>query len=83
MIYLILNIAVTIFLGFFTHLIDHKVKSDNVGVGSFAIAMLLTTIEAGLFAGILFLRNFWFEAMTVATMKIMFSIEALFFTTLS
>ncbi|MCR5189094.1 MAG: SpoIIE family protein phosphatase [Treponema sp.] len=83
MIYLILNIAVTVFLGFFTHLIDHKVKSDNVGVSSFAIAMLLTTIEAGIFSLILFLRNFWFDAMTVATMKILFCIESFFFTTLS
>lgn len=49
MIYLILNIAVTVFLGFFTHLIDNKVKSDNVGVSSFAIAMLLTTIEVRAF----------------------------------
>lgn len=83
MIYLILNIAVTVFLGFFTHLIDNKVKSDNVGVSSFAIAMLLTTIEAGLFSFILLLKSVWFEAMTVATMKIMFSIESFFFTTLS
>lgn len=83
MIYLILNILVTVLLGFFTHLIDHKVKTDNVGVSSFAVAMLLTTIESTLFTVILLLKNFWFDALTASLMKIAFVIEAIFFVTLS
>lgn len=83
MIYIFLNIAATIFLAYFTHLTDYRVKNDNVGVGSFSISMLLATIESGLFALTLILQQFWFDSLTTGAMKILFSLESIFLTMLS
>ena len=83
MIFLVLNIAVTLFLVFFTYLLDHKIKSDNPGMNSFSVSILLTTIESFIFLFILLMKNFWFDALTSQAMKIIFSIDAIFFTMLS
>ncbi len=83
MVYVYLNIAVALFLGFFTHLMDKKVKTDNRAVGSLSIAMLLTTIESILFVLIIAFKDFWFDALTTQAMKIVFSLDGIFFTMLS
>ncbi|MCR4579194.1 MAG: serine/threonine-protein phosphatase [Treponema sp.] len=83
MVYVYLNIAVALFLGFFTHLIDKKIKTDNSGFGSLSIAMLLTTVESIIFVLIIAFKDFWFDALTTQAMKILFSIDGIFFTMLS
>ena len=83
MVYVYLNIAVALFLGFFTHLMDKKVKSDNIGVNSLSIAMLLATVESVIFVLIISFKDFWFDALTTQAMKIVFSIDGIFFTMLS
>ena len=83
MIYIFLNIAVTIFLAYFTHLIDYKVKNDSLGVSSFSIAMLLATIEGGLFSLVLIFQSFWFDSLTSGVMKVLFSLEGIFLTMIS
>ena len=83
MIYVYLNIAVVLFLGFFTHLMDKRVKSDNIGLGSLSIAMLITTIESIIFLLIIAFKNFWFDALTTQAMKLVFSLDGIFFTMLS
>ena len=83
MVYVYLNVAVTLFLGFFTYLMDKKVKSDNVGISSLAIAMLISTVESGIFLLIIAFKDFWFDALTTQAMKIVFSLDGIFFTMLS
>lgn len=82
MVYLIMNIVAVFFFAFFTHMLDRKVKFDNMGVSSLAIAMLLTTIEGGLFTLLLIMRHFLLDALTVGIMKVVFSLDAIAFTTL-
>ena len=83
MIYVYLNIAAAIFLGFFTHLMDKKVKNNNIGVSSLSIAMLLTSVESVIFVLIIAFKDFWFDALTTQGMKILFSLDGIFFTMLS
>lgn len=83
MVFIFLNIAAAIFLGFFTRLMDKKVKSDNVGGNSISIAMLLTTVESVIFVLIVSFDNFWFDALTTQAMKILFSLDGICFTMLS
>ena len=73
MIYLILNVLVTIFLGVFTHLIDKKVKTNNIGVGSFSIAALLTAVEAFIFSVVLLLTLLEVETIILPIMKLIYS----------
>ena len=56
MIYIILNIVCALFIVFFTHLVDSKVKADNLGVSAFSVAMLVTAIESILFVLVLIMR---------------------------
>ena len=83
MVYIILNITVAIFLGFFTHLMDKQIKSDNIGVGSLAISMLLSTIEAAFFVLILLCKHFWFDALTHRMMQILLILNGILFIMLS
>ena len=83
MVYVYLNIAVALFLAFFTHLMDKKVKTENAGVSSLSIAILLTTIESIIFVLIIAFKDFWFDALTTQAMKILFSLDGIFFTMLS
>ena len=79
MIYIILNIVCALFIIFFTHLIDSKVKSDNLGVSSFSIAMLITAIEAMLFVFVLIMRITNFEALIVPVMRICLALDGISF----
>lgn len=83
MIYLILNIIVTIFLGIFTHLIDKKVKSDNVGVSAFSIGALLALIEGVLFSLVLIMRLSGFEPLITPVMRFVLSIDGIVFVIVS
>ena len=83
MVYIILNITVAIFLGFFTHLMDKQIKSDNIGIGSLAISMLLSTIEAVFFVLILLCKHFWFDALTHRMMQILLIVNGILFIMLS
>ena len=83
MIYIILNIVCALFIIFFTHLIDNKVKSDNVGISSFSIAMLVTAIESILFVFVLIMRLYNFEALIVPVMKICFTLDGIAFVIIS
>ena len=79
MIYIILNIVCALFIIFFTHLIDSKVKSDNLGVSSFSIAMLITCIESILFVFVLIMRVTDFEALIVPVMRICLALDGIAF----
>ena len=79
MIYLILNIVCALFVIFFTHLIDSKVKSDNLGVSSFSVAMLITCIESILFVFVLIMRLSDFEALIVPVMRICLALDGIAF----
>ena len=79
MIYIVLNIVCALFIVFFTHLIDKKVKSDNLGVSSFSVAMLVTAIHAILFVLVLIMRYTNFEALIVPVMRICLSLDAIAF----
>ncbi|MDD5930541.1 MAG: PP2C family protein-serine/threonine phosphatase [Spirochaetales bacterium] len=83
MVYIVLNITIAFFLGFFTHLMDKQIKSDNIGVGSLAISMLLSTIEAVFFVLILLCKHFWFDALTHRMMQILLIINGILFIMLS
>lgn len=83
MIYIILNIACALFVIFFTHMIDTKVKNDNLGVSSFSVAMLVLAIESILFTTILIMKYFNFEALIVPIMRICLSLDGIAFVIVS
>lgn len=83
MIYIILNIVCALFIVFFTHLIDSKAKRDNLGVSSFSVAMLVTTIESILFVLVLIMRYSNFEALIKPVMKIALSLDGIAFVIVS
>ena len=79
MIYIILNIVCALFIIFFTHLVDIKSKTDNQGIPSFSVAMLVAAIESILFVLVLIMRFFDFEPLIVPVMKIFFSLDGIAF----
>ncbi len=79
MIYIILNIVCALFIIFFTHLIDSKTKSDNLGVSSFSVAMLVATIESILFVLVLIMRYTSFESLIVPVMRICLALDGIAF----
>ena len=83
MIYIILNIVCALFIIFFTHLIDSKTKSDNLGVSSFSVAMLVTAIESILFVLVLIMRYTNFEALIVPVMRICLALDGIAFVIVS
>ncbi len=83
MIYIILNIVCTLFIIFFTHLIDNKVKTDNLGVSSFSVSMLVVAIESILFGLVLIMRYFMFESLIVPVMRICLSLDGIAFVIVS
>jgi hypothetical protein len=83
MIYIILNIVCALFIVFFTHLVDSKVKADNLGISSFSVAMLVTAIEAILFVLVLIMRYSNFEALIVPVMRICLALDGIAFVIVS
>ena len=83
MIYIVLNIVCVLFLIFFTHLIDSKAKTDNQGISSFSIAMLVTAIQAILFVLVLIMRSCNFEALIKPVMKICLTLDGIAFVIVS
>ena len=83
MIYIVLNIVCALFIVFFTHLIDSKVKNDNLGVSAFSVAMLVTAIESILFMFILIMRYFRFDALISPIMRICLSLDGISFVIVS
>ena len=83
MIYIILNIVCALFIIFFTHLVDNKVKTDNLGVSSFSVAMLVAAIESILFVFVLIMRFCNFEALIVPAMKISLALDGIAFVIVS
>ncbi len=79
MIYIILNVICTLFIIFFTHLIDRRTKTDNLGASSFSVAMLVTTIESIFFVLVLIMRYCNFEALIVPVMRICLSLDGISF----
>ncbi len=79
MVYIVLNIFCALFIVFFTHLIDTKSKTDNAGVSSFSIAMLVVAIESILFVLVLIMRYCNFEALIVPVMRICMSLDGIAF----
>ena len=83
MIYIILNIVCALFLALFTHMVDSKVKNDNLGVSSLSVSMLVATIESILFTLILIMRYFNFEALISPVMRICLSLDGIAFVIVS
>ncbi len=83
MIYIILNIVCALFLALFTHMVDSKVKNDNLGVSSLSVSMLVATIESILFTLILVMRYFNFEALISPVMRICLSLDGIAFVIVS
>ncbi len=83
MIYIILNVVNVLFLVFFTHFMDSKLKNSNTTVSpSFSIAMLLSVIEAILFVFVLIMEFTNFEALIVPFLRIALVLDGIAFTTL-
>lgn len=72
MVYILLNAALTIFLGLFTYRVDKKRKTDTFEVSGFAIALLLTAIEAGMFFLTLLCKNLIYDTFTFQFMRLEF-----------
>jgi hypothetical protein len=79
MIYIILNVVCALFIIFFTHLIDSKTKSDNLGTSTLSVAMLVTAIESILFVLVLIMRYCNFEALIVPVMRICLALDGIAF----
>lgn len=83
MIYIFLNVVVSILLVFFTFMLDNKIKARNIGVNSISVALLLTAIESGIFLLILLLRNTLFATLITYVMRLVFFIDGIAFVMLS
>ena len=83
MVYIILNIVCALFIVFFTHLIDSKVKNDNLGVSAFSVSMLVAAIESIMFMFILIMRYFNFDALVSPIMRICLSLDGIAFVIVS
>ena len=79
MVYIVLNIVCALFVIFFTHLVDTKAKTDNMGVSSFSVAMLVVAIQSILFVLVLIMRYCNFEALIVPVMRICLSLDGIAF----
>lgn len=82
MVYILLNAALTIFLGLFTYRVDKKRKTDTFEVSGFAIALLLTAIEAGMFFLTLLCKNLIYDTFTFQFMRLVFCLDGFVFVTL-
>ena len=83
MIYTILNIAALGAFIFLTVYFDRKTKLDSKQTNSFAIPLLLVTIESALFTLIMLFDQIWLEALTKQLMKIIFVVDAVFLVSFS
>ncbi len=83
MIYLILNIAVTCFFILYTVSIDRRVRSGSFEISTLVVALLIVTIESGIYTLVLLFHNVWLSALTNQIMRILFLVDGLFFINLS
>ena len=79
MVYIILNVICALFIVFFTHLIDTKTKTDNSGVTSFSVAMLVMAIKSILFVLVLIMKFCSFEALIIPVMRICIALDGISF----
>lgn len=83
MIYILLNLAATIFLLYFTVYVDKKLNIESTEPSTFSISVLMATIEAGLFTLILLLSKAQITALTTQLMRIVMILDGLIFVNLS
>ncbi len=83
MIYMILNVLAVVILAFLTKVVDKNLRGVTTQSGGLIVALLLLTIEAALFSITLIFHQYWIDTMTRMVLKLMFSVEAIFFVTLA
>lgn len=83
MIYLVLNCLLSVFFLVFTNIMDKTIKESSLGISDFSIALLLTSIESIAFSFTIIMHKVLFDALSMQLLKIVFSLDALFFTMLS
>ena len=83
MIYLVLNCLLSVFFLVFTNMMDKTIKESSLGISDFSIALLLTSIESIAFSFTIIMHKVLFDALSLQLLKIVFSLDALFFTMLS
>ncbi len=83
MIYIVLNILATLFLFFYTKLIDKRLRADSFSSNSFIVSLLLVTVESIGYSLVLIFNKVWFGSLTFQLMRILFVIDGFFFITLS
>ena len=83
MIFLVLNCFLAVFFLFFTNAMDKTLKSGSIAGSDLSVSLLLTTIESIVFSFTLVMHKVWFDALSLQLLKIVFSLDAIFFTMLS
>jgi len=83
MVYVILNIVAVLILSFLTKTVDKNIKAVSTQSGGFVVSLLLLTIEAAIFTVTLLFHSLLVDTMTNLLLKVMFSVDVLFFVTLS
>ncbi|MCQ2574033.1 MAG: serine/threonine-protein phosphatase [Treponema sp.] len=83
MMYMILNVLAVVILAFLTKIVDKNLRNITNQSGGIVVALLILTIEAAIFTLTLIFHSYWIDTMVKMMLKIMFSLEAIFFTTLS
>ena len=83
MIFLVLNCFLAVFFLFFTNAMDKSLKNGAIAGSDLSVSLLLTTIESIVFSFTLVMHKVWFDALLLQLLKIVFSLDAIFFTMLS
>ena len=83
MIFLVLNCFLAVFFLFFTNAMDKSLKNGAIAGSDLSVSLLLTTIESIVFSFTLVMHKVWFDSLSLQLLKIVFSLDAIFFTMLS
>ncbi|MCR4736259.1 MAG: serine/threonine-protein phosphatase [Treponema sp.] len=83
MVYTFLNICALAAFIFLTFYVDRKSKADSKQTNSFAVPLLLVSVEAFLFCLIMIFDQIWLEALTKQLMRIIFVVDAVFMVSFS
>ena len=83
MIYTLLTLGTLGAFIFLTVYVDRKTKADSKQTNSFAIPLLLVSVESFLFSLIMIFDQIWLEALTKQLMRIIFVVDAAFLVSFS
>ena len=83
MIYILINAFIFVAFVLFTSIIDRRFKSDAHDTNFFSLSLLIETVQAFLFTGVLLLSYFGNHKLTEFVLKLVFILDGAFIVTIS